>query len=110
MNLANFLGFQDPTKSKAKKRKERTEDKVAQTEKALAKARAGRELANKAKTGASIDESALRLGKPTSLFTPLTSGLREVSNTLLDLLSPIGRCETRLPSGSCSFYRAKTLG
>lgn len=49
MNLTKFLEFQDPAKPKVKKRKERSEDKVAQTE---IKARAEKEAAKKAKTTA----------------------------------------------------------
>lgn len=46
--FTNFLEFQDPAKPKPKKRNERSKDKVAQSEKALAKARAEKEAAKKA--------------------------------------------------------------
>lgn len=59
--LTNFWNFYDPTKPKSKKCKESSTNKVAQTEKALAKARVEKEAAKKAKVAPSIEVNIPRV-------------------------------------------------
>lgn len=60
--MTNTSSIQDPANPKPKKRKERADDKVALTEKAVAKARAEKELGKKAKTHVLIEVNSPRKG------------------------------------------------
>lgn len=60
--FTNTSSVQDPANPKPKKRKERADDKVALTEKVVAKARAEKESTKKAKTDVSVEVNRPRVG------------------------------------------------